>query len=179
MAWSAPITWVGGQVPTAAILNAQIRNNMLETMPAKATQEGQIFVGNGPNSITTRIPDAARLNVFESTTSATYTDLATVGPSVTATHGSYVVIFWSCLVQNSVANADSYMSWTMSGANTRAADDVWSIRQDGVPATNPWRFGSVDVLTNLTPGTTTFTAKYRRDTGTADFTDRFIGVIPF
>lgn len=178
MAWTTPITWVGGQVPTAALLNAQLRDNMLETMPAKATAEGQIFVGNGVNSITTRTPDAARITTFESTSSTSYANLATVGPSVTVTHGTYVIVFWSCQLQNNTANADTYMSWEMSGTNVRAAGDVWSLRQDGVPATNPWRIGSVDIISTMAPGTTTFTAKYKVSGGTADYSDRFIGVIP-
>lgn len=178
MAWTAPITWVGGQVPTAALLNAQLRDNLLETMPAKATTEGQIFVGNGTNSITTRKPDATRTNVAETTSSTTYANLATVGPSVTITHGTYAIVFWSCFVQNDTANADSWMSWEMSGTVNRAAGDAFSLRQDGVPASNGWRIGSVDILSTLTPGTTTFTAKYRVDSGIATYSDRFIGVIP-
>lgn len=178
MAWNTPKTWVGGEIPTAALLNAQLRDNFLETMPAKATQEGQIFVGNGVNQITTRIPDAARITTTQTTASTTYADLATVGPSVTVAHGKTVIVFWSCSVSNTTLDADSYMSWAMSGSNTRAADDPFSLRQDGVPANVTWRFGSVDINTVMTPGTTTFTAKYRVDTGTATFGDRFIGVIP-
>lgn len=179
MAWTVPKTWVGGEVPTAALLNAQLRDNMLETMPAKATTSGQIFVGNGVNSIVGRVPDGARVTTGETTTSTSYTDLATVGPSVTITHGVYAAIFWSCSIQNTTANADTYMSWAMTGSNTRAAGDLYSVRQDGVPASNVWRMGSVDIHSGLTPGTTTFTAKYRCDSGTASYSDRFIAVIPF
>lgn len=178
MAWSAPITWVGGQVPTAALFNAQLRDNLLETMPAKATQEGQIFVGNGVNSITTRIPDARYETASQTTTSTSYTDLATTGPSVTVTHGVYAVIFWSARIQNDTLNQDTYMSWAMSGSNTRVAADLYSIRQDGVAAGNAWRVGSVDIISTMTPGTTTFTSKYRVAGGTGTFDDRFIGVIP-
>jgi hypothetical protein len=178
MAWTAPITWVGGQVPTAALLNAQLRDNLLETMPAKATTEGQIFVGNGPNSITTRIPAAAQVSALETRSSTTYGNLATVGPSVTVTHGTYAIIFWSARFFNSLTDADTHMSWEMSGSNVRAADDFFNIRQDGVNANSPWRVGGVDVHQALTPGTTTFTAKYRVDSGTGSWQDRFIGVIP-
>ncbi len=178
MAWTAPITWVGGQVPTAALLNAQLRDNLLESMPAKATTEGQIFVGNGVNSIAARIPDAARIATLETTASTSYANLATTGPSVTVSHGVYAIIFWSCAVQNDTNNADSFMSWTMSGSNSRGAADIYSLAQDGVFATNPWRIGNVDIHSSLTPGTTTFTAQYRVDSGTGSFSDRFIGVIP-
>lgn len=178
MAWTTPITWVGGQVPTAALLNAQIRDNLLESMPAKATIEGQIFVGNGPNSITTRIPDAKYVLDTGTTTSTSYTNLATTGPSVTVTHGVMAIVFWSCALQNSTDNFETRMSWEMSGSNVRAAGDTWSIMQNGIPASNQWRIGGVDLINSLTPGTTTFTAKYRVGGGTGTFDDRMIGVIP-
>jgi hypothetical protein len=178
MAWTAPITWVGGQVPTAALLNAQLRDNLLETMPAKATTEGQIFVGNGANSITTRIPDAKMVSTQESTSSTSYTNLATSGPSITLAHGIYAIIFWSAMFSNNTADADTYMSWDMSGSNVRGASDIWAVRQDGVAGGNSWKVGGVDIISTLTPGTTTFTAKYRVASGTGTFSDRFIGVIP-
>lgn len=180
MAWNTPKTWVGGEVPTAALLNQQLRDNMELTMPGIATQEGQIFVGNGPNSIAARLPDAARVNTSESTAATSYGDnLATVGPSVTITnHGKTCIVVWSCSVQNNTDNADSFMSWRADGDNTLISDDAKSLRQDGVLAGNQWRFGGVDVNTVLTPGTTTFKAQYRVNSGTATFGDRFIGVIP-
>lgn len=178
MAWTAPKTWVGNEVPTAATLNTHLRDNMLETMPAKATADGQIFVGAGVNSITTRLIQADRISTFESTSNVLFVDLATVGPTVTVTHGSMCIVLWSCQLQNSGANNSSHMSWAMSGTVTRAALDLISITQDAVSASQPWRLGNVDFLTGLTPGTTTFTAKYRTTGGTADFSDRFIAVIP-
>ena len=35
MAWTAPRTWVASEVPTAAIMNAHIRDNFLELDPAE------------------------------------------------------------------------------------------------------------------------------------------------
>jgi hypothetical protein len=178
MAWTAPKTWVGNEVPTAANLNIHLRDNMLETMPAKATQDGQIFVGNGVNSITPRFIQADRISTFESTSSTSYTNLATVGPSVTVTHGSMCIVLWSCQLQNNTANAASHMSWSMTGSSNRAAFDLISITQDAVSASQPWRLGNVDFLTGLFPGTTTFKAEYKVAAGTADFSDRFLAVIP-
>lgn len=178
MAWTAPITWVGGQIPSATLLNAQLRDNMLETMPAKATAEGQYFAGAGTNSIVARKPDASRISASESTSSTSYVNLATTGPSVTITHGVFAIVFHSCLIGNNTTDADTFASWAMSGSNVRAAQDQIAVRQDGVPASNSWRAGQVDILSTLTPGTTTFTCQYRVASGTGTFSDRFIGVIP-
>lgn len=178
MSWTAPKTWVGNEVPTAAILNTHLRDNMLETMPAKAAQDGQIFVGAGVNSITTRYIMADRISTFESTSSVAYTNLATTGPSVTVDHGTMCIVLWSCQLLNSGANNSSHMSWSMAGTMNRAGLDLISITQDAVSASQPWRLGNVDFLTGLTPGTTTFTGQYRTSAGTADFSDRFLAVIP-
>lgn len=58
MAWTAPRTWVTGEVITSAIMNQHIRDNFLETAPAKAQAAGDIFYATGPNAIT-RLPIAA------------------------------------------------------------------------------------------------------------------------
>jgi hypothetical protein len=51
MAWTAPRTWVTGEIVTAAYLNSNVRDNMLETSPGKATAAGDIFVATGANAI--------------------------------------------------------------------------------------------------------------------------------
>lgn len=180
MAWTAPKTWVGNEVPTAAALNTHIRDNMLETMAAKALTEGSIFVASGPNSIVERQVVTDRIATSQSTSSTTYTNLATVGPSVTCTTGTGAIVFHSCSVSNN-ASGFSSMSWDITGATTRSAFDSFAIRLDGVTAANTWKVGSSDMITAvLTPGVNTFTAKYKAETGTtATFADRFLCVIPF
>ena len=53
--WSAPRTWVTGEIVTASYLNSNIRDNFLETAPAKATAAGDIFVATAVNAIK-RVP---------------------------------------------------------------------------------------------------------------------------
>lgn len=178
MAWTAPITWVAGAVPTAAILNAQIRDNLLETMPAKATRDGSIFVGNGANRIIERFVDMATVHVSETTSSTSYTNVATVGPSVTVTTGTTALVFHSGHLSNNTTDGYSYMSWAVSGATTRAAMDSIAIINGAVSATQIASGGMLDLITTLTPGSNTFTAKYRVDTGTGTFHRRILGVIP-
>lgn len=134
------------------------------------------------------------VHTFETTTSPypTYTDLTTVGPTVS---NVYIGSSRRCLVLlNSfiqVSNSSGYMSFTVSGASSIAATAF-------IPAANrfyntanggPTSGGTVGrtvVVTaadGLQQGFNTFTAKYCRDVvnnGTgADFSERVLTVFPF
>lgn len=50
MAWSTPRTWTALETATAAMMNT-IRDNLLETAPAKAAASGDIFYATGANAI--------------------------------------------------------------------------------------------------------------------------------
>ena len=80
MAWTAPRTAVAGATFSAAQFNANVRDNLNETAPAKATAASQLFVSTGPNAIAARVPSTARVDTAESTSSTSYVDLATPGP---------------------------------------------------------------------------------------------------
>lgn len=51
MAWTTPRTYTTGELVTAAILNTHVRDNLLETAPAKVTTAGDIIVATGANEI--------------------------------------------------------------------------------------------------------------------------------
>jgi len=51
MSWTAPRTFVTAEVVTASIMNTHVRDNLLETAPAKATAAGDIFVATAANAI--------------------------------------------------------------------------------------------------------------------------------
>ena len=55
MAWTAPRTWTTGELVTAALLNAHVRDNLLETYPAKVTTAGDIAYATAANAIA-RLP---------------------------------------------------------------------------------------------------------------------------
>lgn len=178
MAWTAPVTFVGGQVPTAANLNAQIRDNLLESMPAKATTNGSLFVSTGVNQITERFVDMARVNTTQSTSSTSFTNLATTGPAVTLNTGAKVLVFWGAQMYNSLDNGASFMAYKVTGASTRQAWDSESVYQGGTPNNQEASGGMIHYVQTLTPGVNTFTAQYRASTGTSSFGERFIAVIP-
>ncbi len=51
MSWTAPRTWVTAETVTAAIMNTHVRDNLLETVPAKAVAAGDIFYATAANTI--------------------------------------------------------------------------------------------------------------------------------
>lgn len=55
MSWTAPRTWVSAEVPTAAIMNAHIRDNLLVQDAAAAQLPSDIIYAGGANSMTERV----------------------------------------------------------------------------------------------------------------------------
>lgn len=180
MAWTAPMTFVANSVLTAAQLNTHLRDNLNECPTAKASSEGSYFVSSGPNAVVERFVQTARVAAYQNTTSTAFGDLSagTVGPTVTCQTGTRALVFVGCLVQNNTADRMCAISWSISGATSRAALDATSGRIDGIPANNLVSTNSIDIVTDLTPGSNTFKAEYKVGSGTGTFGDRFIGVLP-
>lgn len=181
MTWSAPMTAVAGATFSAAEFNQYVRDNLNETAPAKATAASQLFVSTGANAIATRVPTAASIVTAESTTSDTYVNLTTVGPSVTVTTGTIAIVLFAASHSLSGTDRAGLTSVAVSGASSVAASDNWSILTDGVTAGNYVRSSGSHVFTGLTPGSNTFRLQYRRGAGavtTATFQFREISVIP-
>lgn len=178
MAWTAPMTAVANAVFTSSQYNTHVRDNLLETAPAKATVAGTYSIATGPNSIQERVPTTAEVNTNEGTSTTTYTDLATPGPSVTVTTGTKAIVWFNSQVVNSSANVETYATVEVSGATTISADDSWAICQDGAPASQFWGFGTTTMFTTLNSGSNTFTMKYRVSAGTGTYRRRNIIVLP-
>lgn len=105
----------------------------------------------------------------QSTSSTTFTDLATV-TSVTMTTGTKVLVEYGCLIEPSSAG---YATIEVSGASTVAASNDNSVLS-GSSGASVWR---ALYLSGLTAGSNTFTMKFRANTGTASFQRREINVI--
>lgn len=181
MAWTAPMTAVAGNIFTAAEFNTHVRDNFLETAPAKATTAGSHFAATGLNSIAERFPSSASIVTNETTTSTTYTDLATVGPTVTVATGPRAWVALGAELGNSVSlTASVRIALQISGATSVAASDDFAFGSNGWNATNHRNVGITGgVFTGLTAGTNTFTAKYRVSAGTGNYARRILSVIPF
>lgn len=114
----------------------------------------------------------------QNTTSATYTDLSTVGPTVSfkKTGSGRALVFLTAMITNTLGDA-SFMSYELVDPNAvvvRAADDAYAaIGGQTLTAGVLIQEEDLDVEGNYT-----ITAKYRRNSGTATFTYRRIMVVP-
>lgn len=121
--------------------------------------------------------DGANVNTTETTTSSTYTDLATSGPSVTLNTGSAVIVTLSAVVENTLGSGNTgYTSVAVSGATTLAASDTNAVFGSGTGAGFGISLCRRFKLTGLTPGSNTFKLQYRRDGSTWGFHNRSIVV---
>jgi hypothetical protein len=121
---------------------------------------------------------AAKVDTAQTTASATYVDLATVGPSVTCVTGTTALCMVSSLFNHSVINNTGMISVAVSGATTLAAADARSVFEFEPNVGNSSTLSGLILLTGLTAGSNTFTAKYRTTAATATFTYRTLAVIP-
>lgn len=178
MAWTAPMTAVANAVFTSSQYNTHVRDNLLETAPAKATAAGRYYVATGANAIAERVPSTDETDNNEATSSTSYADLATNGPAVTVTTGTKAIVWFNTQVANTSADVESYASVAVSGATTIAASDSWAICQDGVGVNQFWGLGTTTMFTTLNAGSNTFTMRYRVSGGLATYRRRNIIVLP-
>lgn len=113
----------------------------------------------------------------ELTNSATYVDLATVGPSVTMTTGTTAIVRWTAvLTETGASNVTGFVSCAVSGATTVAASDNNSGQGSSPASSNRVTAAHLMQFTGLTPGSNTFTLKYRATGGSMSFLNRAIAV---
>ena len=133
-------------------------------VPSWAAAAGGLVFGN------------STVNTSQSTTSNTFTDLATT-QATTVTTGTKALVILTCKMNNvNLANKVA-MSFAVSGATTIAANDITSLEVLQPRAGEFYTVGSTFYLSSLTAGSNTFTAKFRIDVGTGTFKDRQITVI--
>lgn len=102
---------------------------------------------------------APQIALIETTTSLTYTDLATVGPTLSGlADGNYVILF-GCRSAQSVAaeGTAALMSISVNGATAVDADAIWTQSNTYQSAMN----FAVKTLSGGGAGGNTITAKYR------------------
>lgn len=141
-----------------------------------------MFAAHAPLFAIPILPSAAiktaNVSTGESTTSTTYTNLTTTTDTVTVTVGSSgsVLVFLESYQANdyAVTSRITYVSYDISGANTKAPDDTRALLQQNVLNAS----GACFLETGLTSGSTTFKMKYKVSSGTGTFYYRHITVIP-
>jgi hypothetical protein len=104
--------------------------------------------------------------------------LATVGPAVgnvVVPASGRVLVSVTAGIETATGSGVGYMSFAVSGPTASGANDSTALNLLG----NDFQKASATfVVSGLTPGTYTFTAKYRTTQGTATFRNRSIWVIP-
>jgi hypothetical protein len=130
------------------------------------------FYDSGPVSG----PAKATVTTSESTSSSSYTDLATTTDQVTVNVGSsgMVLLVVTCQESGNVG----LCSYAISGANTQAADDSRGLYFFHL-SNEVLQASYTELVTGLNVGATTFKMKYRLTaSGTATFANRAISAIP-
>jgi hypothetical protein len=182
MAWSTALTAVTNAALTAAQWNASVRDNLAETAPAKATATGRIFVSTGANAIAERVPSVTRVvGGAQGTTSTSFTDLSTVGPTSPSTAtGTSAIYAISAFCLNTSAGNGCYIGVAVSGASTIAATVTQALRIMSGGASENSKQSYVGMFsTTLTAGNNTFQMKYAAvSAGTATFDERELLVLP-
>jgi hypothetical protein len=138
---------------------------------AKGTTGASGTAGSAGNTVATS----------QTTTSTSYADLGTAGPSATVTvpASGNVLVIVTASATDSASGASAYVGFAVSGGNTQAAADAKAfIVQSGGNQAILVQGSASFFVSGLSAGSTTFTAKYRVSSGTGTFANRSIVVIP-
>lgn len=174
MAWTTPLTATLNGTLTAANWNTHVRDNFLQTEPAKLMDVSEYLVTAGANSLVARKATRATVTTEQSTAATSYVNLSTLGPSVSLATGTLVLVFGHCLGTVSSATNAWFASWSISGATSTSSSDTWAVMdKDAIFAARASVF-----LHTVTAGTNTFKMTYRVDGGTGTFRYRRITVLP-
>ena len=174
------MTAVANTAFTAAQFNQYVRDNLNETAPAKATGANQIFVSTGANAIAARTPSSHFVGANETTTSTTYTDLTTTGPTIAVGTGTRAIVIMNTQIWAS-GNATAWASYAVTGASSISGSDSRGVSTrvvTGGDANAGPRISAVQLEAGLTAGTNTFTMQYRTTANTARYDNRHIVIFP-
>ena len=190
MAWTAPRTWVTGETVTAALMNAHIRDNFLETSATTVTTAGDLVYADAANSMGSRVGiGAANAHLVSDGSSPVwraiatdvdtgtgvhrltgYASLANLSASpftgeveVTVTTGTRALVLFKAQLSNDTAGVTTFLSYAVSGATTTAASDLRSILYEASNANDAAGFGGFDLAT-VTAGSNVFTLEARGST---------------
>jgi hypothetical protein len=144
----------------------------LESTNAVQYYDGAAWQSVGPTF------SEATVATSQTTASTTYVDLATAGPEVTVTTGTTAFVILTSYFFNNTQPWPGVVGFAVSGATTIAASNTQRLWAAGAIAGGQEFQMSAVYKVTLTPGSNTFTAKYKTGgAGTATFADRSIIVI--
>lgn len=135
-------------------------------------------------------PQQITIATDEATTSTSYVNLSTVGPTVTINldAGQKVAVWLQAWVNNAGSNSTidyAFMSFAVSGASTQAAADARAVRfstckLSPLTSVSSSTCSAQYVYTAVGTGSHTFQAKYRTNDAAVNqhFVDRSLAVFP-
>lgn len=188
----AVTSWLGaGGILTAAIYNTSSIPIVSATSDIVSPVTNQIIYNSATGKLhkysgsawavyNPSLLDASEAVVLtaESTTSTSFTDLATAGPAVTVTSaGTRALVVWSATMYSADGTTrGGYCDYAISSATTRAASDDTAICATANNTGSGYRFSGTDLVT-INPGSNTFTLKYRSTGGSFVFQRRSLMVL--
>lgn len=182
MAWTSPMTAVANTPMTAALYNNNVRDNFRCTAPYLTGTVGDTFVVRSANTIVSTPIQFATVTTSQTTASTSFTNLATVGPSITVSEilGQQAMVWMSAEVSNDTLNFQSWATVEVTGASTYTASSERSaVTRDGLGATSPCQYMATYLFDPIARGSSvTFTMKYKVGGGTGTFANRRMAVWP-
>lgn len=165
--------------PTSATRTTSLAGPQLNQLSMLDTAPGAIDYWNGNAWAPVKgSVAAAQVAAGESTASGSYVDLATVGPAVSLVTGTSVLLTLSTRFVGTGAGVTGLITYAVTGATTIAAADNNAIYMPVLSSGNSMDFSRQFVITGLTAGLNTFTAKYRESGGVSvTFTMRALSVV--
>ncbi len=144
------------------------------TIPAATTTAllptGITTIYNGSVWVCTT-PIGSEVLTTQSTTSTSYVDLATAGPSVTLVTGTTALVSFNSYIGLGAGEA-GYISLAVSGATTLAASNNYQAEAFTASTAAEITVGKTFIFSGLTAGTNTFKLQYRVGSGTVEFIRR-------
>jgi len=155
----------------------------VEGQMASLNNDDKVYRYSGSAWVAVGLPPASATDSIatsQSGNSATYADLATVGPTVTLTTGTKALVIVAARISADFAGSGALVSFAVSGASTVAATDTNSLNSYAQAAGTflpIYRASVATLVTGLTAGSNTFTMKYKRINTSITYLDRTITVI--
>jgi len=184
---SYSVTWPYNRIPSASLSQSSIYrlttiDGGLDIYGEDLTRDSSSFIASSSYATFAEIMDGANgaiITTSQGTTSTTYTDLATVGPTASVNIGPSrrAMVTLTGILSSNTAGAQAYMSFTASGAVPSDSSSISTA--SGSLANTRYQQSATFLVTGLTTGSNTFTAQYKRNlAGTATFENRQIIVVP-
>jgi hypothetical protein len=160
MAWTSPMTFTDDMPLTAAQLNTFLRDNFLETMPAKATQASTFFAVDANNHLVERNPGRDSNQTSSNRSNTEYGDLndPTASPTVTRTTGPTCLVMWRAQMSpTAAADRTGYVSVEIQRTNSEIGGVPGELGSDdateGIEPADKYSVCNQNSQTNLYSGT--------------------------